>query len=108
MGRHNRCYCEKGMYWRNNNAAWETSYFIDVGEHVMAAKDLHGDFKVGDGRGGSEFRIGNKNTKEGCLRACYEQKLKKDQRINGVTYGPNMGMTNPIVMYDADEEQKLH
>merc|ERR1712048_249166 len=33
--------------------------------------EVHGNFRPGDGGGGTEFKIENKNSKEDCLKACY-------------------------------------
>ena len=43
-------------------------------------------FAIGDGIGGSEFRIGKTNSKEECANKCYLKSFT-DRSINGATYG---------------------
>merc|ERR1711937_946098 len=69
-GRSNQCYCERAMYYVKRNSKWTTSYFNFENQMV------HGNYHVGDGKGGKEKRIANQNSKEECLQACYKLKLE--------------------------------
>merc|ERR1712072_525717 len=82
------CYCEYKQKRRNGNKSWKNCFLklkpVKPVRPVKPGKKYTCAFKIGDGTGGPEKKIGHQKG-AACVKACVALK-RKSPTINGVTY----------------------